>query len=64
MSQTIHITLVKESCLYCHAVFGMAQHAMDRMRRDHGKFWCPYCGGSMVYKGETEEHSSPKTRVR
>ncbi len=55
-TETVSIQLVRKTCIYCFAAYGMnAEH--DRQRRaDHEPFWCPACGKPIVYSnGNSDE---------
>lgn len=44
------VQLVREDCIHCGNVFGMSKQLQERRREDCKTFWCPGCGGSMVYR--------------
>lgn len=59
---TIVLTLVKESCIYCHAIFGLEKEHHDQLTQHKGSFWCPSCRGEMSYGGETEAQKHFRAR--
>jgi len=53
-TQTINLTLVKQTCITCGMVFGIEEDFDSRLRKTHGSFCCP-SGHFQHYATKTEE---------
>lgn len=49
------IELVAETCIGCHAYFGLEKNAKSTLIKSHKGFSCPYCRNQMHYSGKTDQ---------
>ena len=54
MGIIVNVNLEGVECFHCQAVFGMTDTEIERLRRNHKSFYCPYCKGGQCYPGTSD----------
>lgn len=60
--KAINVTFHAISCWHCSAHFGMNDHHYKRRAEDHQNFYCPVCGKSQCFVGETPLQKAERLR--
>jgi hypothetical protein len=48
-------TMVEHHCGSCGSIWAIADEHDEALRESHKSFWCPICGTSFSYRGESEK---------
>lgn len=61
--KTINVTFHAIDCWHCSALFGMNDSHYQKRVSDHEAFYCPVCGKSQRFVGETSIQKADRLRA-
>lgn len=64
MSQTVElgVTFKPLTCSECSTTFALNKRHYDKRREDHGTFYCPSCGVTQHFPGESKMEAAERLR--